>query len=143
MIGRVIDVKYDITPHRVLMHAMILSRFYHARTANLAANPGIIKTYARQKFSYRAQGCQERLPDEFHSRGIWVNRIRASAPTARPFHFHLWACVPTSFVDAWKPTTDLFRRTCNSLRKGSSSIQIVVKNKNSLRGIYLMRLIFW
>lgn len=56
---------------------------------NLAANPGIIKMYARQKFSYRAQGCQERLPDEFHSRGIWVNRIRASAATARPFHFHL------------------------------------------------------
>lgn len=45
----------------------------------LAANPEIVNTYARQKFSYRAQGCQERLPDEFHSRGIWVNRIRASA----------------------------------------------------------------
>lgn len=43
-------------------------------------SPGLVKTHTRQKFSYRAQGCQERLPDEFHSRGIWVNRIRASAP---------------------------------------------------------------
>lgn len=46
---------------------------------NLAANPEIVNTHARQKFSYRAQGCQEWLPDEFHSRGIWVSRIRASA----------------------------------------------------------------
>jgi len=48
-IDGIIDVKCDITLHRMLMHAMILSRFYHAR--NLVANLGIIKTYARQKFS--------------------------------------------------------------------------------------------
>jgi len=69
----------DTTPALLRAARVLYARASVEIPLRARSRRGIVETRARQKFSYRAQGCQERLPDEFHSRGIWVNRIRASA----------------------------------------------------------------
>jgi len=115
-IDGIIDVKCDITLHRVLMHARWFYRDSITHEIARLANLGIIKTHARQKFSLSS-------PRMSGTAARWVSFARhLGQPHSRkctngaPIPFPP-VSVSTSFVDAWKPTTDLFHAgTCNSLR---------------------------